>query len=316
MNSTNNLDSTDELEYGSWISLHNVQTVPLSVDHFWSAFDNYLELLKAFSGRTDVELETGFGKPQDGPGSIVRFNFMDSVVRDRLLVNDRKNHVWKMDIPEATPLFTLYNVTFKAREEGDRATEVSITVDIVLQSENREERAEALKTLREFLPKRIPEIVAFIQRRDGLELIPLTESEVKQLAADFYEKLDAHAPVEECTPFLAFEEEGFLMQFPSGVKVQNREEFNQWYDGAINAYFDEIHQVKEIKVTPSSDHADVEAIIHWEGSMWKPPAAHSKRVVVDAHHSWVVKRVPETQQPIFKSYIVHKFEFADGSAKP
>jgi hypothetical protein len=241
---------------------------------------------------------------------------MGGVVRDRLLLNDRKNHVWKMDIPEATPLFTLYHVTFKAREVGDRATEVSINVDIVLQSEKREERAEALKTLRQFLPKRIPEIVAFIQRRDKVELGLLTESEVKQLAADFYAKLDAHAPVEECTPFLAFDEEGFKMQFPSGLTVQNREEFNQWYDGAINVYFDEIHQVKEIKVMPSSDHAEVEAIIHWEGSSWKPTAAHSKRVVVDAHHSWIVTRVPETQKPIFKSYIVHKFDFAEGSAKP
>jgi hypothetical protein len=316
MNSTTNLDSTDDLEYGSWISLHNVQTVPLSVDHFWSAFDNYLELLKAFSGRTDVELETGFGKPPDGPGSIVRFNFMGGVVRDRLLLNDRKNHVWKMDIPEATPLFTLYHVTFKAREVGDRATEVSITVDIVLQSENREERAEALKTLRQFLPKRIPEIVAFIQRRDGIEYLPLTEEEVKQLAADFYAKLDAHAPVEECAPLLALEDEGFLMQFPSGHKVQNREEFNQWYDAAINGYFDEIHQVKEIKVKPSSDQAEAEVIVLWEGSTWKPPAAHSKRIVVDAEHSWVVKRSPETHKPVFKSYIVHKFNFAEGSAKP
>jgi hypothetical protein len=316
MLATSTLDATDELEFGKWISLKNVQTIPLSVDRFWSAFDDYSSLLMAFSGRTDVELETGDGKPKDGPGAIVRFNFEGSIVRDRLLINDRQNHLWKMDIPEATALFTLYQVTITAREVGDRA-EVSITVDFVLSSEKREERAEALKTLKEFLPKRIPEIVKFVQQKDGIDgnSTPITESEIRQLAADFYVKLDAHAPVAEYTPLFAFAQEDLKIQFPS-LSVQNWEGFKQWYEGSINLFFDEVHALKEIKVTASDDRADVQAIVHWEASMWKPPAAHSQRIVMDAHHTWVVKRSPDTHKPMFKNYIVQKFDFAEGSAKP
>ncbi|WP_017314367.1 hypothetical protein [Mastigocladopsis repens] len=316
MTSTINMDTTDELEYGTWISLKNVQMVPFSIDKFWSAFDDYLTFLNSFSGRTNVELETGFGKPKNTPGAIVRFDFMGSIVRDRLLLNDKKNHVWRMDIPEATPLFTLYNVTFSAREVGDQA-EVTIIVEFVLQSENRSERAEALKTLKEFLPKRIPEIVKFIQERDGNlpKLAPVTESEIRELVTDFYAKLDAHAPVEEYDRFFAFDEEGFKMQFPSQT-LHNRQEFKQWYESSVNLYFDEIHQLKEINVSATSEQAEVKAIVHWEGSVWKAPASHSQRTIADADHSWVVKRSPQTYKPVFKSYIVHKLNLADTSAKP
>jgi hypothetical protein len=310
-NSTEN--STDELEYGRWISLQDVQTIPFDVDYFWSAFDDYLSLLKSFSGRQDVKSETGFGIPLDGPGAIVRFDFKGSVVRDRLLINDRVNHVWKMDIPEATPLFTLYHVTFSAREVTG-GTEVKINVDFVLQSEKRQERADALKTLKEFLPKRISEIIKFLKEKNTPKdsFAPVTESEIRHLVAEFYSKLDAHAPVDEYAQFFAFDEEDFLMQFPSET-LHSWEDFKQWYDSSINLYFDEIHQLKEINATPNGNHTDVKAIVHWEGSLWKAPTSHSKRIIADAHHTWVVKRCSQTLKPLFKSYVVHKLDLGSGS---
>lgn len=313
---TNDLKTPEQLEFGQWISLKNVQIVPLQIDYFWSAFDNYLEFLKGFSGRTNVELETDDGKPADGPGAIVRFNFQGSLVRDRLLYNDRQNHVWKMDIPEATNLFTLYVVTITAEKIGDNHTKVSITVELVLQSQNREERAQALQTLKAYLPKRIGEIIKFLQHRDGraFKLAPLSELEIRQLAADFYTKLDHHAPVEEITPFLNLADKSFKMQFPSST-LHNQEEFNQWYKNAINTFYDEIHAVKEITVEANGDRADVDAIIHWEGSSWKAPGANSKRFVADAQHNWVVVRSPDTFKPIYKNYIVHKIDFAPDSSK-
>ncbi|MFN6567022.1 hypothetical protein [Dendronalium sp. ChiSLP03b] len=317
MTKTNNLITQDELDWGQWITLKDVQIVPLEIEYFWSAFDNYLEFLKGFSGRTNVELETDDGKPTDRPGAIVRFDFQGSLVRDRLLYNDRQNHVWKMDIPEATNLFTLYVVTISARKIDDHHTEVSITVELVLQSHNREERAEALQTLKAYLPKRIAEIIKFLQHRDGeaFKLAPLSESEIRQLAKNFYTKIDQHVPASELVPFFDFANHCFKMQFPSST-LQNQEEFNQWYEGTINTFFDEIHAVKEISVKALADHADVNAIIHWEGSTWKAPSAHSKRVIADAQHTWVVVRSPDTFKPIYKSYIVHKLDFAADSSKP
>lgn len=317
MTTTNNSTTRDELNFGEWISLKNVQIVPLQIEYFWSAFDNYLEFLKGFSGRTNVELETDSGKPANSPGAIVRFDFQGSLVRDRLLYNDRQNHVWKMDIPEATNLFTLYIVTITAQKVDDNHTEVSITVELVLQSQNREERAQSLQTLKAYLPKRIGEIIKFLQHRDGqaFKLAPLSELEIRQMAANFYAKLDQHAPTEEITPFLNLADKSFKMQFPSST-LHNLEEFNQWYKNAINTFYDEIHAVKKISVKAHADHADVNAIIHWEGSTWKSPSAYSKRVVADAQHTWVVVRSPETFKPIYKSYIVHKLDFDPDSSKP
>ena len=164
---TNNVSNADELEFGKWITLKDDRIIPLEIDYFWSAFDNDLEFLKGFSGHTDVELETDAGKPADGPGAIVRFDFQGSLVRDRLLYNDCQNHVWKMDIPEATNLFTLYIVTISATKVDEEHTKVSIMVELVLQSQNLEERSQALKTLKTYLAKRIPEIIRFLQNRDG-----------------------------------------------------------------------------------------------------------------------------------------------------
>jgi hypothetical protein len=310
------LNPRNELDFGKWISLKDVQIIPLEIEYFWSAFDNYLEFLKGFSGRTNVELETDAGKPADGSGAIVRFDFQGSLVRDRLLYNDRQNHIWKMDIPEATSLFTLYVVTITACKVDDSHTEVSITVELVLQSQNREERAQALQTLKAYLPKRIPEIIKFLQHRDGeaFKLAPLSELEVRQLAEDFYAKLDRHAPVAELTPFLAFADPCFKMEFPNST-LQNQEEFDQWYESAINTFFDEIHAVEEISVKAQAERADVNAIIHWEGSTWKAPDAYNQRIIADAQHTWVVVRSPDTFKPIYQSYVVHKLDFAAGSSK-
>ena len=310
---TNTSKSSDELEFGQLITLNHMEIVPLEIEYFWSAFDNYFEFLKSFSGRTDVELETDNDKPKGGPGAIVRFDFQGSLVRNRLLYNDRKNHVWKMDIPEATNLFTLYIVTFKANKVDDNYTQVSITVELVLQSRDRQARADALQTLRTYLPKRIGEILRFLQRRDGdkFKLAPINELEIKQLAADFYEKLDSHAPVEEVTQFLDLDA-SFKMRFPS-LTLRNREEFEQWYQGNINVFFDEIHMIKALSIKDNTQvQANSDAIVHWEGSSWKAPGANSKRFVIDEEHSWSVVRSSDFK-PIYKKYIVHRLNYAQGS---
>ena len=313
MTSMNNLESTaDELKYGQWISLENVQRVSLSIDQFWSAFDNYLTFLSSLSGRTDVELETGFGKPQDGPGTIVRFNFQGSLVRDRLLLNDRQNYVWRMDIPEATELFLLYEVTFRAKKILEYLTEVKINVNFVLRSEKKEERLAALNTLKQYLPQRIPEIVKFIRKKEGLNESqePLTECEIKQLAADFYAKLDAHDPVEQLIPFLALET-GFEMQFPNGT-LENWEQFKEWYENSVNVFFDEVHELKEIQVTNVEDGLEVKAVVYWEASTWNSPESTSKRIIADVNQTWMVIRSFQTKKPLFKRYIVEKMNLIKG----
>ena len=145
--------------------------------------------------------------------------------------------------------------------------------------------------------------------------LSLTEIDVRKLAENWFSKLDIHAPVEDYFPLFAFEEEGFIMQFPN-TSVQSLDQFRQWYDAALHLFFDEVHAVKELSIKDYLNYAEVTAIIHWEASMWKPPAANSERIVLDAHHTWVITQEPNTHKPRFKNYIVHSFDFAEGSAKP
>ena len=145
-------------------------------------------------------------------------------------------------------------------------------------------------------------------------LVPLIESEIRQLVNEFYAKLDAHAPVEEYVDLFAFGEEGFIMQFPS-INLTNWEQFKLWYEGTLNEFFDEIHAAEKIEFTANNQQSDIKAIVHWEASRWKPPTAHSQRIIASVDQSWVVIRSPKTDKAVFKQYIVHKINYLNSSTQ-
>ncbi|MBP5977057.1 MAG: hypothetical protein KME46_22855 [Brasilonema angustatum HA4187-MV1] len=140
----------------------------------------------------------------------------------------------------------------------------------------------------------------------------LTESEVQQLAKDWYLKLDVHAPLEDYVPFLA--EEGLEMRFPE-VTVRGFDGFKGWYERVIGIFFDEVHTLKQVKVTPSGDKVDVKVVVKWEASVWKAPAAKSERIISDAYQTWIVKRSPNTGKPVIETYIVDSLDYYEGSAQ-
>ncbi|MBD2247628.1 hypothetical protein [Nostoc sp. FACHB-888] len=141
---------------------------------------------------------------------------------------------------------------------------------------------------------------------------PLTASEIKQLATDWYLKLDVHAPLEEYIPFLA--EEGLEMRFPEAT-VYGFDGFKGWYERVIGIFFDEIHTLKQVNVKPSGDEASVQVIVKWEASVWNPPAAKSQRIILDAYQTWIVKRSPYTGKPVIATYIVDSLSYYEGSAR-
>ncbi|MEH2038679.1 hypothetical protein [Nostoc sp.] len=141
---------------------------------------------------------------------------------------------------------------------------------------------------------------------------PLTASEIKQLATDWYLKLDVHAPLEEYIPFLA--EEGLEMRFPEAT-VYGFEGFKDWYERVIRIFFDEVHTLKQVNVQLSGDEASVQVIVKWEASVWNPPAATSQRIVLDAYQTWIVKRSPYTGKPVIATYIVDSLSYYEGSAR-
>lgn len=154
------------MEYGQWISFTDVRVIPLDIDYFWSTYDDYFAFLNSLSGRTDVQKELGFGKPDNSPGAVVSFNFEGMRVYDRLVMNDRVNHIWKLDIPQATELFTLYQVTVTAKKIN-QGTEVTNLLEFVFRSEKLEERQAALHLLQEYAKLRPSELLGFLKKRDG-----------------------------------------------------------------------------------------------------------------------------------------------------
>src|SRR5579864_8271776 len=96
---------------------------------------------------------------------------------------------------------------------------------------------------------------------------PLTEAEVRQFVAQWFHKLDIHAPLEE---FLAMVADGDIeFRFPE-VTVTDKTGLAKWYNRVTNTFFDEIHETKELAITTAGDCATVKILTQWQESTWNP----------------------------------------------
>jgi len=132
---------------------------------------------------------------------------------------------------------------------------------------------------------------------------------LQQMARDWYHLLDIHAPLLELMPMVA--REGLEMVLPE-VTLRGQNDFVNWYQGVIRIFFDEVHVVKQADVTYSGDEAHVNIVVHWEASVWKPPARNSERINCEAFQRWIV--VLEDGKPVIKTYLVDRLEYNAGSA--
>lgn len=144
-------------------------------------------------------------------------------------------------------------------------------------------------------------------------IAPLAYSEIRDFTADWYSKLDVHAPVEEYASLLA--DEKLELRFPEGT-FTGFEGYKEWYDNVIGIFFDEVHTVKKAEPKPlGNNQFEVKVVVKWEASVWNPPAANSERIILDAYQTWIIERSPETEKPIIVTYIVDSMEYYEGSAK-
>ena len=123
-------------------------------------------------------------------------------------------------------------------------------------------------------------------------------------------KLDVHAPVDEMLPLIADKE--LVMKLPE-TTVRSHEGFKQWYSDVKSKYFDEVHSIKALRITPQEQIVKVEMILQWECSAWNAPSAKSKRSSYYAVQTWELKRSPETQKPFIVKYAVDYFIPIPGS---
>ncbi len=142
------------------------------------------------------------------------------------------------------------------------------------------------------------------------DLAPLTEAECKQFVDDWYQLLDVHAPVEDVLPLLADEE--LKLVFPEVTEYKHAG-FRTWYEKVTNLFFDEVHNLVELNITPAGDHADVKLLVNWQCKIWNPPAAKSEWLGFNAGQTWVLKRSPKTEKPMIVTYTVDTFDPMEGS---
>ena len=79
---------------------------------------------------------------------------------------------------------------------------------------------------------------------------PLSQEAVHAMAVEWYGGLDRHVPEPQLVKLLV--EEGLEQKWPE-IHVQSLDDFDTWYQGALGLFFDELHTIKELTVTPSAD---------------------------------------------------------------
>jgi hypothetical protein len=139
----------------------------------------------------------------------------------------------------------------------------------------------------------------------------ITETEVRQLATQWYRKLDVHAPLVELLPMVHVDAE---MKFPEAT-LRGLADFEAWYERVIRIFFDEVHTVRDVQVEPQGESVRVKVVVRWEASVWTPPAAYSQRIKLDAYQTWTVRRDEVTDRPVITEYIVDELVFDDDSAR-
>ncbi len=141
----------------------------------------------------------------------------------------------------------------------------------------------------------------------------LTQESIENMAGDWYQKLDVHAPMIEILPMLS--DEGDLeMVFPEATLI-GLNAFEGWYQGVIRIFFDEVHTVKEVTSEIAGDRANVKVVVHWEASRWVPPARYSDRIKMDAYQTWEVKYSEKVKGPVITKYVVDELKYDADSAK-
>lgn len=137
----------------------------------------------------------------------------------------------------------------------------------------------------------------------------LSEAAVKTLVDDWYRALDVHAPVEELVPMVASND--LEMHWPEGPTF-GVDEFKGWYDRVTKTFFDEVHTMKDLDITPRGDEADVKLVVNWQARVWSPPDAKSKWLGMDARQTWLVRS--EGGRPVIQKYVVDGIDLMEGSA--
>jgi hypothetical protein len=132
----------------------------------------------------------------------------------------------------------------------------------------------------------------------------LVRTEILHLIRQWFRGLNDHAPVETMLNMLA--PDGFEMKFPEGI-IRTAQDFMTWHSDVTSKFFDQIHELKNIRIDINGDEADVTVYVNWIAHTWKAPDAYSGRLDFDAFQTWKVVKAADGSIRI-KRYVVDQME--------
>lgn len=139
---------------------------------------------------------------------------------------------------------------------------------------------------------------------------PFRHAEIEAFVADWYHKLDIHAPADR---LVALVDERVEMQFPEGT-VRGAEQFRAWYEGVIRLFFDELHTVTRVGIDWRDDRCLVDVVVNWQARRWRPPAPRSEWIGFDAYQRWEMVPAPSNNSRwVVSRYTVDELRPMPGS---
>lgn len=148
------------------------------------------------------------------------------------------------------------------------------------------------------------------QQQQGESGDHLTKQEIDDFAADWYRKLDIHAPSEELVAMVA--ERDLEFHLPEGPVI-GVDAFRRWYEGVVQIFFDEVHVIRKVGVSWRNGRALVDIVVNWQARRWTPPAPRSQWLGFDAYQQWEMIRSPSLGRAVIVRYVVNELRAMPGS---
>jgi hypothetical protein len=137
-----------------------------------------------------------------------------------------------------------------------------------------------------------------------------THPQIWSFASRWYQMLDIHAPLDGYRELMTSD---VKFVFPE-TTVEGFEGYTGWYNTVIGIFFDEVHTLKIADIeAQQGNKATVHVVVNWQASVWKPPAATSTRLMMDADQTWEI--VEESGNIKIAKYIVNGMNYEPGSCK-
>eukprot|EP00058_Branchiostoma_floridae_P017725 XP_002603214.1 hypothetical protein BRAFLDRAFT_126981 [Branchiostoma floridae] len=153
----------DDLDFGKVVTLTCTETVDVTPEVYWSAFDDYFRLQSYVGMHENTKTIKGDG----GVGTVIEFDFMGGKTKEELVEKDDATKTWAIEMLGSNPMFTSYKATVKVEEDTNETAKVTMTVVATSAIEDAEKRKSQLAFTKYMLRNRITEVLCLLADNGG-----------------------------------------------------------------------------------------------------------------------------------------------------